>query len=182
MNRGWLLAAILFTAVTVAFYLVWRSGTSETAMVDRLILAARAEVKALEDSAATSMELEAALKETQGRLLDLQAKLRTVNERLPSDRHISNILSDLSESGERVRVVSIKPLPPEDKGELARLPFQISVEAGFRPLGSYIEKIENLPRLMVIDNVAMEPKEEGSAVLRANVFLSAFVPGYGGGR
>src|SRR3990172_7026816 len=94
--------------------------------------------------------------------------------------HISRLLSDLSDSGGDVKIVSIKPLAPEDKGELARLPFQINMESRFVSLGAYIERIENLPRLMVIDNITIEPKEEGSRVLNSNLFLSAYVLGYGG--
>ncbi len=180
-KKGWLISAVLFMGVNVAFFVAWRSGVSEAERVDRLMAAAKTEVKGLEDSAASTHGMEAALREAEKRLAGLEAKLRDANERLPSDRHISDLLSDLSESGENVRIVAIKPLPPEDKGELARLPYQISVEAPFRPLGAYIEKIENLPGLIVIDNISIEAKEEGSRVLHANIFLSAFVLGYGGG-
>lgn len=178
-NRGWLIAAALLAAASIALYVAWRSGESELERLERLIGAARSEAASLEAASASSKGLEAALRESEKNVEALEAKLEALNGRLPSDRHISNLFADLAGNGESLRIVSIRPLPPEDRGELARLPFQISVEAPFLALGAYIEKIENLPRLMVIENIAIEAKEEGRGGLRADIFLSAFVPGYG---
>jgi Tfp pilus assembly protein PilO len=177
-----LVAAIVMAAVTSVFYLSWRAGNAETMRLDGLLRTGGAQIGSLAAEASTAEGLERAIKDAGMDLKVLEDRLEAIKERLPSDRHVSRLLSDLSENGSGVRILSIKPLPPEDKGELARLPFQIKMESRFASFGSYIERIENLPRLMVIDNVTMEPKEEGSQMLNMNVFLSAYVLGYGGGQ
>lgn len=177
-----IVGALILIVFTIAFYLGWRSGKSEITRLDGLIKAANAQVTQIEAEASTMEGLNHAVNDASKNLALLEGRLKAINERLPSDRHISRLLSDLSENGNDVKIVSIKPLQPEDKRELARLPFQISMESRFIPFGAYVERIENLPRLMVIDNITMEPKEEGSAVLNSNLFLSAYVLGYGGGK
>jgi len=178
--RTELIGAAVLIVFTIVFYLGWHSAENETARLDGLIKAANAQVSQIEADASTIEGLDKAVNDAEKNLALLEGKLKAVNERLPSDRHISRLLSDLSDSGGDVKIVSIKPLAPEDKGELARLPFQINMESRFVSLGAYIERIENLPRLMVIDNITIEPKEEGSRVLNSNLFLSAYVLGYGG--
>lgn len=177
-----LIGAVVLIVFTFAFYLGWRVNVNETTRLDGLIKAANAQVSQIQADVSTIEGLDNAVNDARRNLALLEGRLKAINERLPSDKHISRLLSDLSDNGGDLKIVSIKPLAPEDKGELARLPFQISMESGFVPFGAYIERIENLPRLMVIDNITIEPKEEGSRVLNSNLFLSAYVLGYGGGK
>lgn len=177
-----LTGAVVLIILTVVFVLAWRRDSAGIKEIDGMIASRSAEAARIEAEASTVAGLERALEEATRNLTLLQEKQRAMSERLPSDGHISRLLADLSESGHGVRIVSIKPLAPEEKGELARLPFQISMESRFVPFGAYVERIENLPRLMVIDNITIEPKEDGSNTLNTSLFLSAYVHGYGGRR
>lgn len=172
-------AGVLIFA-TIIFVLLWRFNSAEIKRLESAIALKTAEAARMQAEVSTIKGLEAAVEEASQNLLLLEERLKTMNERLPSDRHISRLLADLSDSGQGVKIVSIKPLAPEDKGELARLPFQISMESRFAPFGAYVERIESLPRLMVIDNISIEPKDDGSNVLNTSVYLSAYVLGYGG--
>lgn len=174
--------ALVLIALTFVFFVAWRHNRAEIQKLDGMIAAKSAEVARIEAEASTVAGLERAVEEATQNLKLLEEKHRAMSERLPSDGHISKLLADLSDSGHGVRIVSIKPLAPEDKGELARLPFQINMETRFVPFGAYVERIENLPRLMVIDNITIEPKDDGSNTLNTNLFLSAYVHGYGGRR
>jgi Tfp pilus assembly protein PilO len=175
-----LAAAGALALLTLVFYFAWQANKNEISRLDNAVKAASAESARIEAEASTAEGLDRAVSDASVSLALLEERLKAISERLPSDRHISRLLADLSESGQDAKIISIKPLPPEDKGELARLPFQISIESRFSSFGAYMERIENLPRLMVIDNVSIEPREEGSTVLNSNIFLSAYVLGYGG--
>lgn len=176
------LGVLAFIAVSVFFYkFVFLHNRAEIADLDAEIEASRAETFRINAEIKSSQGLEGAVQEAVKGLAAMEGKLKGLNQRLPSDRHISMLLAEFTTGAQDgLRIVSIKPLQPEDKGELARLPFQITLETRFVPLGNYIERIENLPRLMVVDNVSIEPKEEGSSILNANITLSAYVMGYGG--
>lgn len=174
--------ALVLVALTIVFFFVWRHNAAELGRLDGKIASKEAELARIEAESSNVKGLERAIEEAVKNLRLLEERHRAMNERLPSDGHISRLLSDLADSGHGVRIVSIKPLAPEDKGEVARLPFQISMESRFAQFGAYVERIENLPRLMVIDNITIEPKDDGSNTLHTNLFLSAYVLGYGGRR
>lgn len=112
-------------------------------------------------------------------LKTVEGRLKSLKERLPSDKQVSRILSEFSDNDFKrgIRIVSIKPLEPEAKGELSRLPFQIRMEARYASFGDYLERIERLPRLMVVDNFMIEGGDTSG--LNAEVYLSAYILSYG---
>jgi len=176
------LGILAFIVVSVFFYrFVFLQNSAEIEALGAEIEASRAETARINAEIQSSQGLDRAVQVAMKSLEAMEGKVKGLNQRLPSDRHISMLLAEFTTgSQDGIRIVSIKPLQPEDKGALARLPFQITLETRFVPLGNYIERIENLPRLMVVDNVSIEPKEEGSSLLNANITLSAYVMGYGG--
>lgn len=174
-------------ALIVFSFFFYRFGylhnSRELAGLDEGIVNARNEITRIRQEAASSEGLDRAVGEASENLKVLERRLKGLKEKLPSDKLVSRLLAEFSENGTAgLKVVSIKPLPPEDKGELSRLPFQITMESGFMPFGNYLERIENLPRLMVVDNFMIEPREDGSPTLVSNIYLSAYILNNGQGR
>ena len=183
--KGELIALLGLFVFSVVFY---RSGylrnVREISSLDGRIEGARAELGKTEAEARASVNLEKTVAEASVSLRLLEDRLKGLKERLPSDKQASKLLTELSDSRVAgIRIVSIKPLPPEDRGEdrgeLSRLPFQVTIEARFIPFGDYLERVEKMPRLMMVDNFMVEPKDDSSAVLRAQVYLSAYMMNYG---
>lgn len=170
------LASLLF----YKFAYLWFGA--KYASFDAGIKGTRAEISRINAEIQAAESLRTAVKEASVNLKAIEQRLREMKERLPSDRYVSKILSEISDNDFKrgVRIVSIKPLAPEDKGELARLPFQITLEGRYFTFGDYIERIENLPRVMVVDNFTIEPKDEATSVLTTQVYLSAYVLNYNG--
>ena len=141
--------------------------------------ALRSEIQMAEAQSRASEGLSKAVSDAAVNLKTVEGSLKSLKERLPSDKQVSRILSEFSESDfpRGIRIVSIKPLEPEAKGELSRLPFQIKMEAKFQSFGDYMERIERLPRLMVVDNFMIEGGD--AADLTAEVYLSAYILSYG---
>lgn len=155
----------------------------ELSAIDEGIVSARNEITRIRQEAVSAEGLDRAVGEASENLRVLERRLKGLKEKLPSDKLVSRLLAEFSENGTAgLKVVSIKPLPPEDKGELSRLPFQITLESRFMPFGNYLERIENLPRLMVVDNFMIEPSEDGSNTLVSNIYLSAYILNNGQGR
>ena len=147
--------------------------------VEARAVTARSELKLMEAETGAIDELRKGYSEGARRVAVAEKRLKSLRERLPAEKQISEILSEIS-AGERqggVRVTSVKPLPPEAKGELTRLPFQLTLEGRFIPFGNYIERIENLPRVMSVDNFKAESLDGNSPNLTAQLFLSAYVFG-----
>jgi len=180
--RTEMLGVLILAALTFFFFKVVysrdvrkvRRAEAQEKSIRADIVRIRAEIEA---SKRLRKELEAA--ETTLKMTD--ERLRNLKRRLPSDKHISRILAEISEDGARrgIHMTSIKPGAPEDRGRITRLPFSLEFKAGFTSFGDYLERIENLPRIMIVDNFLLEAGGDGAGLLGAQVYLSAYILSYG---
>lgn len=178
-----IMIGIAFAAAGLIFFkFVYMQGLETAHMADARATDARAEITRVKADAQAAEKLLKSVKEASANLSLLEARLNSLRGRLPSDKRIAMILDEITGSNtlKRIRVIAVKPLPPEDKGELIRLPFQISVESGFFDFGGYIEMIEGLPRIIIVDNFMLELKDNDKAALTSQVYLSAYALSYGG--
>ncbi|MDO8427341.1 MAG: type 4a pilus biogenesis protein PilO [Deltaproteobacteria bacterium] len=180
-KREFIAALALIAFSFISYKLVYLRNISEIARTEARINGARSDIEKIEAETRAAGNLSKTAAEAAANLKLLEERLRSLKERLPSDKQVSRLLSEFSENdtGRGIRIVSIKPLPPEEKGALSRLPFQITMEARFIPFGDYLERVEKMPRLIIVDNFMIEPKEENSATLRTQVYLSAYIMNYG---
>ncbi len=181
VSKGELIALLGLFVFSVVFYRFgYLRNVREISALDGRIEGARAELGKTEAEARASVNLEKTAAEASVSLKVLEERLKNLKDRLPSDKQVSKLLTEISDSRVAgIRIISIKPLPPEERGGLSRLPFQITMEARFIPFGDYLERVEKMPRLMIVDNFMVEPKDDTSAVLRAQVYLSAYIMNYG---
>ncbi|MBI5643920.1 MAG: type 4a pilus biogenesis protein PilO [Deltaproteobacteria bacterium] len=173
---------LALVACSIFFYkFVYLRNIREIGETENRVSIIRSEIQMASAQSQASDNLNKAVTDASVGLKLMEEKLKSLKERLPSDKHISNILSEFSENDFKkgIRINSIKPLEPETKGELARLPFQISMEARYVSFGDYLERIEKLPRLMIVDNFVIEQKDDLSQALSAQVNLSAYILSYG---
>lgn len=168
---------ILVVFSFVFFRFIYPYNTRQISSLEAEMTNAGAEIDRINSEMQAAERLGKAVTDATVNLNILEGRLKDLNERLPSDKHVSRILSEISENGfsKGVRITSIKPMPAEDKGELSRLPFQISLETRYTSFGNYLEMIENLPRLMVVDNFMIEQKDDTSLILNSQLYLSAYV-------
>lgn len=172
--------AVLIAFSFFFYRFVYISNVKEASLADARIGSLNAEIVRLKNETQAAENLGRAVEEASVNLTLLNERLKNLKQRLPSDKHVSRLLAEFSDSNARkgLRILSIKPLQPEDKGELARLPFQISMETRFISFGDYLERIEKLPRLMIVDNFLIEQKE-GTLELTTQLYLSAYILSYG---
>lgn len=178
--KGELIAMLGLFVFSIVFYRFgYLRNANEISAIDRRIADGRAIMGKMEAEARASINLEKTAAEVSANLKLLEDRIKNFKERLPSDRQVSRLLGELSGApGAGIKIISIKPLIPEEKGELSRMPFQITMEARFIPFGDYLERVEKMPRLMIVDNFMLEQKDDSSAVLRAQVYLSAYMTNY----
>ncbi len=75
---------------------------------------------------------------------------------------------------EGIEVVSVKLGDPRDQGGYVELPITIEVTANFRMLGEYLQRLQQLPQLVVVGKLRMETSEQTSPMLRAGVETVSF--------
>lgn len=176
--RRELIGLLLLIAISFLFHrhaYQWTVKASDSASVR--IRSAQTEIKRIQGEIDAAEALKRTVEEATVNLKQIEARLGEMKERLPSDKHVSRILAEISGNGFKrgVHIVSIKPAAIEDNGELVRLPFQITMESDFKSFGEYLERIENLQRVMMVDNFKIEKKEGAATIVAGEVYLSAYV-------
>lgn len=170
------LGFLVLAAFTLFFHrFIILSNARELSSIEAEINGARSEIARINSEARSAESLKKEAERASGELKSLEAMLEALRERLPADRQVSRILSELTDKEKGIRIAAVKPLAPEEKGELVRLPFHLTVEGRYAAIGDYLETLEKQPRLMVVDNFILEQKKEGSAVLTSQIYLSAYV-------
>lgn len=180
--RKELIWAALMVIVSVAFYrLGYVYMGKQTVSTEARARQTAAEIARITSEAQGAEGLRLAVAEASSRLTGIEAKLKGISEKLPADRQVSKLLSEISEEGATngVRIVAVKPMPSEEKNGVVRLRLQVTLEGRYADIGDYFERIENLPRLISVDNFMFEPKVENSNLLTAQVYLSAYYLGKG---
>ncbi len=179
--RKEILGMLIMASFALFFYrFVYLENLSKIEALEQKAAAVRAEIARINTEVKEIDLLKSRLEEATESLRTLERKLRDLKERLPSEKVLSGILAELAanEFKDDLKIVSIKPMPPEEKGELVRLPLMITLESRFIPFGNYLERIENLRRIIVVDNFKVEVMEERTPRLSAQVFLSSYAMGY----
>jgi type IV pilus assembly protein PilO len=184
--RREILAALILAAFGFFFFkFIYAGGVSSIETTEALIAGSRAEIQRMDAETRAVESLKKTFAETSRKLALVEKRLKSIKERLPTDKQISEILSDISggDFTAGIRITSVKPMPPEVKGELTRLPFQLTMEGRYVPFGNYLERLENLPRVMAVDNFKVESRGTGgvggSPNLSTQLYLSAYVFGHG---
>jgi Tfp pilus assembly protein PilO len=172
-----ILGALILISFTFLFYQsIYLKNSSAIKFTADRADGLRAEISSIGAEIKASGMLRKRLEEATVNLRKIEVRFEEMKERLPSEKHLSEILEELTlyESSKRVRFLSVKPLPLEDKGEFTRVPFQITMESEFIPFGNYLEGLENLQRVMVVDNFRIETKAGAEPFLTAQLYLSTY--------
>lgn len=190
--RTQILAAMVLVAFALFFHrFIYQPASAEMAGLETRAAALEAEKQRISAEVAAVDRLERSLGEATVRLEALRTRLDEFRRRLPTERQVSEILAQVSSPGgedgvgRKVEIVSVKPLEPGVEGVLTRLPFEIRLETSFRGFGDYLARIEDLERLMVVDNFMIESStaddDGGYRGVSSRMYLSTFILGSGGG-
>lgn len=142
------LAAVLVIALW--WFFVYSGLSSKASDVSDDIDSARAEQTTLRSQLA---ELEAI--EAQGP--EIAAQLTQLQQKLPANPDLASFL-DITTQIERdsqVSFVSVAPGDPAQAGSVATIPLTIVVEGGYFEVLDYLRRIEELPRLVVVDGISL---------------------------
>lgn len=119
------------------------------------------------------------LKEIIDRVKDMEERFTITQNKLPSDKQLSSILKGIIGDDVKmgVKFTSVTPSVPEPVGEYFRLPFQINMQAKFQAFGEYLEKTEDSPRIITIENFRIDTEEAEKSLRSIQLYMSAYVLG-----
>lgn len=96
---------------------------------------------------------------------------------LPGGSRLSSFLEELTRLArlQRVEFVSVRPEGVEDKGSYLQLTMRIDVQSRFRELGEYLLMLENLPRVIIIDEMKVESSTETTPYVMAHLKATTYM-------
>ena len=118
-------------------------------------------------AAGTNMQLEAnvaRLQAGQAALPGLQADLETLRTAVPDTPNLAQFILDANDAATAsgVDFLAIAPTPPAENPDPSLPPeidLNISVNGGYFQVMDYLNRLNDLPRLVVVDTVALTPGE-----------------------
>jgi Tfp pilus assembly protein PilO len=173
MSRRTLLGAgaALVVVVLTWYMLLWGPQKGRADDAD-----ARREV-----AAGTNMQLEAnvaRLQAGQAALPGLEADLGTLRTAVPDTPNLAQFILDANDAAmaSGVDFLSIAPTPPTENADPLLPPavgLNISVNGGYFQVRDYLNRLNDLPRLVVVDTVALTPSETATGTQRLAAGLTA---------
>jgi len=176
MNNRTITAGALGAVLIVALWwmFVFSGIRSESSDVSGEIDTARAETRSLETNLKQLEDLEARAPETEALLGELQAAV-------PQEAELASFIDEANALGTDTGVtwVSVTPAPPTAAGSTGTIQFTMVVEGGYFQVLDYLNRVENMTRLVVVDGITVDEGgaaegEDGPPTLTATLTARMF--------
>jgi len=175
--RKEILAFLIVVVSSFAYYqLVYSRGREELKGLDSQIQGVKKDIERVSLEVQQNQRIAERLEEVMTNLKQLEERFIITQSKLPSDTQISSVLKGLTsdEMKRTIKFTSIRPLPIEDRKEYFRLSFQIALQSRFQAFGEYMERLEDMPRIVNVENFRLEGKE-GEPYLTVQLYASTYV-------
>ena len=92
-------------------------------------------------------------------LAEMEASFGALLRQLPETTEVESLLVDVSQTGlaSGLEIKKFRPSEEEKKGFYAELPIALEVSGSFHQLATFISGIAALPRIVTINDMALEP-------------------------
>ncbi|MBI3398086.1 MAG: type 4a pilus biogenesis protein PilO [Deltaproteobacteria bacterium] len=178
--REAILIVMVMAAVAFFFYnYISSKDLTEAKRLDVQIHETMVEINKISAEMQETQRVAERLREAMEKLKEMEERFVITQNKLPSDKQLSSILKDLvGEDAKRdIKIASLRPMPLESKNEYFRLPFQMNMQARFKSFGEYLARIEDMPRIVTVENFRIDAKEESHPLLAIQLFMSTYVLG-----
>jgi len=97
---------------------------------------------------------------------------------LPKEKEIPQLLKDISALGQEadLEFLTFKPLPDVPKDFYAEIPISINVRGPYHNMGSFLDKVSKLGRIVTVSNINMTAptKDKGEMLLNSDCTLVTY--------
>lgn len=107
----------------------------------------------------------------------LRARLEAAKERLPSEREIPGLYRQVSDMAYQtgLAVSLFQPKEPATKEIYQEVPISLSAEAGYHQLGTFLERIARLPRIVNLTDLKITGISRPTGTIKADLTLATYV-------
>lgn len=144
--------------VALSFWFIWKPQAED-------LEAARAEETGLRQDWAAKKELAVNLVTYRRQLEEVKAQFNVLLKQLPDRGEMAKLLTEVNKAGvgRGLQFDLWKPGSEVNKEFYAEMPIDIQIENGsYNDLGAFVSDVAVLSRIVTINNVAIETKEDGT--------------------
>ena len=164
------LLAIIAIIAGLAWWFDWK-GQQET------LEARRAEEQTLRESWRTKKRLAVNLEEYRRQLEEIDRQFGTLLRQLPNKSEMDSLLADINQAGlgRGLSFELFKPGTETIRDFYAELPVQIVVNGDYDALGSFVGDVAKLSRIVTMNDVAIEAKEQEPLKYQARIITYRYL-------
>ncbi len=154
--------AVLLATVAAFWWFDWRS------QAERLERSAAEELQ-LRESWVTKKRQAVNLDEHRRQLAEIDRQFGALLKQLPNRAEMDSLLSDLNQAGlgRGLQFELFKPGADLVKEFYAEMPIEIRVTGGYHELGEFVSDIARMPRIVTLNDIALESGKDGRLELEA---------------
>ena len=147
----------------------FRRLQEQRAFYQRDIESKRETLVTLAASSATVMELES-------QLTDLGEAVSVFEKKLPKQKEVDQILSEVWKLGEKhaLRAQSVKPLKVDRAGACSEQPIELAFEGDFPGFHGFLRELESSDRIVRVTKIDLRNVEQGKKPMQAKLTLNIY--------
>ena len=148
---------VLLGLVAVGFLLMWWYLLFQPAWVERDKL--QSQLAGLEQQLFQKKRIAANLPQLEAEIKQLQERLKASVARLPEEKEIPTLLTQVNSLGEEsgLAFTLFRPQAAVKKDFYAEVPIQVRVEGSFHALGAFFDRIGKMERIVNIGALSVAP-------------------------
>lgn len=145
----------------------------QIAVVDQL----RPELAALQREVAQNRTILADLMKFRREVAELEARLNTLKDRLPSEREMPTLYRTLSDAAAAsgLGMSLFQPRPVTTHEVYTEIPISVTGEAGYHQVGEFLEKVARFPRVVTVSEMKMTTGPRARIAVKADLILATYM-------
>ena len=145
----------------------------QIAVVDQL----RPELAGLQREVAQNRTILADLMKFRREVAELEARLNTLKDRLPSEREMPTLYRTLSDAAAAsgLGMSLFQPRPVTTHEVYTEIPISVTGEAGYHQVGEFLEKVARFPRVVTVSEMKMTTGPRARIPVKADLILATYM-------
>ncbi|HXU91390.1 MAG TPA: type 4a pilus biogenesis protein PilO [Methylomirabilota bacterium] len=142
-------------------------------VVDQL----RPELATLQREVAQNRTILADLMKFRREVAELEARLSTLKDRLPSEREMPTLYRTLSDAAAAsgLGMSLFQPRPVTTHEVYTEIPISVTGEAGYHQVGEFLEKVARFPRVVTVTEMKMTTGPRARVPVKTDLVLATYM-------
>lgn len=167
--REFCVFALLLGFLAGSYFLGFKRLQEQRAFYKRDIAAKHAMLASLASSSASVNELES-------QLTELRDSVNLFERKLPKQKEVDQILSDVWKLGEKhaLRAQSVRPLRVDRAGACSEQPIELAFEGPFTGFAGFLRELESSERIVRITDIDLRRVNDPTKPMQAKLTLNIY--------